>query len=149
MINFLAVDCGPPPSVDNGFHGTPNRTTFEGTVTYSCDDTYILSQSGLSTCLANGVWDTPPDCLGKHIGIAGTWLVLVDLMHHVIGRYVQQHVLTFHLSTMEQSPTGQTSLPDKKGIALYTSVTKDMICLVEQWEHVSLIQHGVVGTLVV
>ena len=61
------VDCGLPPSISDGTSGTPSSTTFGGTVTYSCNNGYILSGSATVSCLASGIWDTTPECTGKVI----------------------------------------------------------------------------------
>lgn len=64
---FLAVDCGPPPSIDNGFPGNPVSTTFGENVTYRCNSRYEISPGvTMSTvsCLVTGDWNTPPRCTG-------------------------------------------------------------------------------------
>ena len=63
-LTLTVVDCGPPPPITNGSPGTPDMTTFEGTVTYSCNDGYQLSGSSPVTCMANGDWNTRPTCTG-------------------------------------------------------------------------------------
>ena len=65
--NVTAVSCGYPPSISNGFRGTPTRTTFGGTVTYSCNTGYQLSGSATVTCQASGSWSTRPSCTGSYI----------------------------------------------------------------------------------
>ncbi len=63
---ILAVNCGPPPSISNGSPGTPTKTTYQGTVMYSCYTGYsLLSGSATVTCLATGSWRTRPSCIGK------------------------------------------------------------------------------------
>ena len=59
------LSCGFPPSIPNGFPGTPNSTTFGGRVTYSCNSGYILSGSATITCQASGSWEAPPRCIGE------------------------------------------------------------------------------------
>ena len=61
---YSVVDCGPAPSITNGSPGTPDMTTFGGTVTYTCDNGFTLSGSAMITCLATGSWSTPPSCTG-------------------------------------------------------------------------------------
>ena len=62
--NVTAVSCGYPPSISNGFRGTPTHTTYGGTVTYSCDTGYQMSGSATVTCQASGSWSTRPSCTG-------------------------------------------------------------------------------------
>ncbi|XP_064387742.1 sushi, von Willebrand factor type A, EGF and pentraxin domain-containing protein 1-like isoform X2 [Halichondria panicea] len=57
-----AVSCGSPPFISNGSPGTPTRTTFEGTATYTCDTGYQLSGSATVTCEASGSWSVRPSC---------------------------------------------------------------------------------------
>ena len=59
--------------------------------------------------------------------------------------------MTFRSSPMESSPTVQLPLLDWREIQLHTPVLLDMNCLVIQWtlEYVSLIEHGVEGSLLV
>ena len=59
------VECGSPPSIIDGTSGTPSSTTFGVTVTYSCNNGYILSGSATISCLASGSWDTAPECTSK------------------------------------------------------------------------------------
>ena len=63
MLLYTAVDCGPPPSITDGSPGTPDMTTLGGTVTYTCIDGLVISGSAMITCLATGMWGTPPSCL--------------------------------------------------------------------------------------
>ena len=63
-LTLTALDCGTPPAVTNGSPGAPDMTTFGGTVTYTCDNGFTLSGSAMITCLATGMWDTPPSCTG-------------------------------------------------------------------------------------
>ena len=63
----LYIDCGPPPSITNGSPGTPDMTTFGGTVTYSCTNGYEVAPGDTTTtvmCLATGTWGTPQTCTG-------------------------------------------------------------------------------------
>ena len=60
-IDSIGVNCGQPPSITNGSPGTPTRTTFEGTVIYSCNSGYT-PESTTVTCLASGSWSTRPVC---------------------------------------------------------------------------------------
>ncbi len=60
------VDCGSPPTVRNGYPGTPTSTTFGGTVSYMCNSNrYHMSGSATVTCEASGSWSTIPTCSGE------------------------------------------------------------------------------------
>ena len=59
------VDCGSPPTIGNGSPGTPTRTIYQGTVTYTCDTGYEVSTrvtTATATCMASGVWGPLPIC---------------------------------------------------------------------------------------
>ncbi|XP_064386669.1 sushi, von Willebrand factor type A, EGF and pentraxin domain-containing protein 1-like [Halichondria panicea] len=57
------VDCGDPPTIPNGSPGTPTRTAFGGTVSYTCNNRYhMMSESATVTCEASGSWSTRPTC---------------------------------------------------------------------------------------
>ena len=59
------VDCGDPPTIPNGSPGTPTRTAFGGTVSYTCNNRYhMMSESATVTCEASGSWSTRPTCSG-------------------------------------------------------------------------------------
>ncbi len=64
IMSHTAVDCGTPLSITNGSPGIPTITTFTGTVTYSCNDGYVLFGIATSTCQANATWSRPPECRG-------------------------------------------------------------------------------------
>ncbi len=64
-LKILVASCGSLPSISDGLPGTPTRTTFGGTVTYSCNTGYILSGSVTVTCQASGSWSTRPTCEGE------------------------------------------------------------------------------------
>ena len=72
-----AIDCNDPPSIPNGSPGTPTKTTFGGTVTYSCNSGYQLLGVSTLSCSANGTWSvSPPICTGRlsyycHLFITG------------------------------------------------------------------------------
>ncbi len=62
---YTVVDCGSPTTIDNGSPGTPTRTTYQGTVTYTCDTGYEVSTgvtTATSTCVASGTWGPLPTC---------------------------------------------------------------------------------------
>ncbi len=54
---YTGVSCGDPPPVTNAFPGTPSRTTYLGTVLYTCDTGYQISspQQQLSVWLTGAV----------------------------------------------------------------------------------------------
>ena len=73
-----------PPSVDDGSPGAPSRTTFEGRVTYTCNNGYEFSPGDVTTtvsCLATGTWDTPPPCTGCKINVCQHANVSAHLQH--------------------------------------------------------------------
>ncbi|XP_064386521.1 uncharacterized protein LOC135335055 isoform X2 [Halichondria panicea] len=71
------VDCETPPSITNGSLGISRITTFNGTVTYSCNDGYALFGIATSTCQANATWSRPPECRGVTIsGITGVPILI-------------------------------------------------------------------------
>ena len=77
------VDCGSPPSITNGSPGTPDMTTFGGTVTYTCNNGYETSLGmNMSTvsCLATGLWDTPSNCTGELCQISVSVLFIIVLV---------------------------------------------------------------------
>ena len=71
LTHCIATNCNSPPFISNGSPGTPTRTTYGGTVTYSCNIGYVLSGSAIVRCLASGSWSTEPTCQRKII-IAST-----------------------------------------------------------------------------
>ncbi|XP_064386182.1 sushi, von Willebrand factor type A, EGF and pentraxin domain-containing protein 1-like isoform X2 [Halichondria panicea] len=59
------VDCGSPPTIDNGSPGSPTSTTYQGTVAYTCVSGYEASTgvtTAMATCLASGAWGPLPTC---------------------------------------------------------------------------------------
>ena len=68
-LNCSVVDCGRPPSVENGYVSIPNGTTFGDTVLYGCDSGYFQPGSVTNTrmCQADGTWSgVVPPCLSKY-----------------------------------------------------------------------------------
>ena len=63
---LIAVSCGSPPTVMNATFGVPTpHTTYQGTVIYTCDSGYEISNGVITaetTCLANGDWRPVPHC---------------------------------------------------------------------------------------
>ena len=66
IILLSVVDCGsPPPPGNDASPGTPTRTTYQGTVTYTCDSGYEVSTgvtTATATCMANKMWEPVPTC---------------------------------------------------------------------------------------
>ncbi|XP_064386119.1 sushi, von Willebrand factor type A, EGF and pentraxin domain-containing protein 1-like isoform X4 [Halichondria panicea] len=60
-ITCPIVDCGVPPMVASSTRTFPS-TTFGQNVTYSCQDNFVLSGNSTLTCMASGLWGTPPMC---------------------------------------------------------------------------------------
>ncbi len=111
MINFLwrcckciyshaAVDCGSPPTIDNGSPaGAPTSTTPGGTVIYTCDTGYEVSTGvsiAMATCMASGTWGPLPTC--SHVYQIP--LVLHTLNVHYLAWIQVSHVVTLPLATM-------------------------------------------------
>ena len=102
------VDCGSPPSISDGTSGRPSSTTFGGTVTYRCNNGYILSGSATVSCLASGSWDSTPECTGKIIFISST-IWLLDLRYKFKRQSLIFDVL-LQLSTVIHRPPSPTEL---------------------------------------
>ncbi len=59
------VDCGSPPPGINAYPRTLTSTTYRGTVLYTCDTGYEISNgvtTAMATCVASGMWETVPTC---------------------------------------------------------------------------------------
>ncbi len=95
---IIAVSCGSPPSISNGSPGTPTRTTFGGTVTYTCNTVYQRSGSAAVTCEASGSWSTRPSCNGVCIIIAIIYRARQSrfLVSHQLPLVVKSSRLDFH-----------------------------------------------------
>ena len=53
------VNCGPPPTLDNGrLTETPTNTTAGSTIMYVCDNGYVFEEGSamFRTCLETGEW---------------------------------------------------------------------------------------------
>ena len=64
-VILSVVDCGSPPPPGNNASpvGTLTRTTYQGTVTYTCDSGYEVSTGvTMATCMASGTWGPVPTC---------------------------------------------------------------------------------------
>ena len=64
MIN-TGVSCGVPPPGTNASPGTPTSTVYQGTMTYTCDTGYQVSNgitTATATCVANRMWEPVPTC---------------------------------------------------------------------------------------
>ena len=71
-----AVSCGPPPNFPANGQRSVSGTTFESTVTYTCNRGYTLQGDNGHTCMANGQWSgSAPTCNRKLL------TVLLLLLH--------------------------------------------------------------------
>ncbi len=71
------VDCDSPPTIGNGSPGSPTRTTYQGTVTYTCDTGYEVSNGvTMATCMANKMWGPLPTC---------SRMYQIPLLHHALN----------------------------------------------------------------
>ncbi len=64
------VSCGDPPPGTNVSPGTPSKTTYQGTVTYTCVTGYWISPgvtTVTATCMANTMWETVPTCQRMYV----------------------------------------------------------------------------------
>ena len=102
------VDCGSPPIISDGISGRPSSTTFGRTVTYRCNNGYILSGSAIVSCLASGTWETTPECTGKIIFISSN-IWLRDLRYKFKRQSLIFGVL-LQLSTVVHRPPSPTEL---------------------------------------
>ena len=126
-----SVSCGPPPSIDNGSPGTPTSAVVGGTVTYSCDPGYIMSDSTNNsvTCLSTGQWSAPPSCLSELL------TGLLDTAPQVFSP------LQSFLQSTSLSPPPTTCLVSQKspcplwerGVAVLLSVTRTHTPAVDSW----------------
>ncbi|XP_064386052.1 sushi, von Willebrand factor type A, EGF and pentraxin domain-containing protein 1-like [Halichondria panicea] len=65
LLTCQLVDCGSPPPGINASPGTPPSTTYRGTVTYTCNSGYEVSNrvtTATATCMANGIWEPLSTC---------------------------------------------------------------------------------------
>ena len=63
------ISCGIPPSVTDGSY-VGNELTFDQTITYVCNDGFILAGARDSTCRANGQWSgQPPTCVRRECNV--------------------------------------------------------------------------------
>ena len=125
------VSCGSPPSISNGSPGTPTSTMIGGTVTYSCDTGYTMSDSAnnLVTCLSTGNWSAPPSCQSELL------TGLLDTAPQVFSP------LQSLLQSTSLSPPPTTCLvsqrfpcpPWKRGVAVLLSVIQTHPPAVDSW----------------
>ena len=127
-----SVSCGSPPSISNGFPGTPTSTMVGGTVTYSCDTGYIMSDSAnsLVTCLSTGQWSAPPSCQSEPLtGLLDTALqVFSPLQSFLQSTSLSPPPTTFCLVS-QRSPCP----PWERGVAVLLSVTQTHPPAVDSW----------------
>ena len=131
LVLAPSVSCGSPPSISNGFPGTPTSTMVGGTVTYSCDTGYIMSDSAnnLVTCLSTGQWSAPPSCQSEPL------TGLLDTAPQVFSP------LQSLLQSTSLSPPPTTCLvsqrspcpPWERGVAVLLSVTQTHPPAVDSW----------------
>ncbi len=62
------MNCGNPLVISNGMSQF-SATTFGETATYMCNGIFVLSGSSTTTCMASGLWSTPPICSRESIVI--------------------------------------------------------------------------------
>ena len=73
---FMEVDvCGPPLEINHGFilEGSIPFAREGHVVQYACNDSWILTGSPNSTCMASGEWTTPPACLEPRVCSTLSW----------------------------------------------------------------------------
>jgi hypothetical protein len=58
-----AVECGPPPTVENATVSPSTAGTYNSTATYTCNTNSTLSGSRTITCQASGFWTARPMCM--------------------------------------------------------------------------------------
>ena len=57
--NFIAADCGPPPSIPYAdYDPTTLRTLEDDVVTYTCDSNTVAEGNPTTTCLVSGKWSS-------------------------------------------------------------------------------------------
>jgi hypothetical protein len=68
-LNIFISDCGIPNLVNAEATLSENKTTYGETAVVSCYDGYQPGGSYLVSCLANGTWETWPECtsVGNYI----------------------------------------------------------------------------------
>ena len=55
--NFIAADCGPPPSIPYAdYDPTTLKTLEDDVVTYTCDSNTVAEGNPTTTCLVSGKW---------------------------------------------------------------------------------------------
>ena len=55
--------CGQPPDITNGYISSSTGAVYTSTVMYTCMDGYSANGSDVISCLADGSWESPPQCL--------------------------------------------------------------------------------------
>ncbi len=87
-IDYVAISCGNPPTIPNGF-GTFMGTTFGDTTTYTCNTGYQSSGLPTVTCQANGSWSARPTCTSKTC--IDPIYIIITRVTGVMGRACSQY----------------------------------------------------------
>ncbi len=80
IFTHSVVDCGSLPTIMNASPGTPTRTTYLGTVTYTCVSGYEVSNgvtTAMAICQDNGNWRPLPTCTSMVQGF-----FIFRIVHH-------------------------------------------------------------------
>ncbi|XP_029953216.1 uncharacterized protein pamr1a [Salarias fasciatus] len=89
-VQTSPVRCAPPPKLLHGFHTSAWDTAGNReTIKFFCKNSYILSGSHQSTCLASGSWSSrPPECVRACREPKVSELVRQSVVKpHLLGRY--------------------------------------------------------------
>lgn len=65
MYCFVGAFCGPAPIVTNAYLVNSSGVYGGEGVTYYCRNGHSTVDTLSVVCLSNGVWETPPTCLGQ------------------------------------------------------------------------------------
>ena len=114
VLTHSVVDCGSPPTVPNASPepSTPD-TTYQGTVTYTCDTGYEVFNgftAATATCQDNGNWRSLPTCTSMVQG-------LFRIVHH---NYVHAVVNCGSPPTIPNGSPGTPTSTAFEGTVSYT-----------------------------